>query len=263
GVSIYATDANGHTQKTYQLIVQFNSYVKLTCETDVEGTSLIWEHSATRTTPFVPVVSSPFVSVTEESNRKLLLELTKSRMSSSGVYRCRGPSGMRSVSVHVVGAINSVNGSVILRQKEEILGRLFFFSSHIDPDERPSISCQFVIGNPDPDQTKIIWRGGLCKSHPEFYETSNTLNLSSSTASGRLTLIHPGLNSQLYGTYQCILKVGSDEAVSSEVKLANIWSIALPTVLVIAELLLLSGCALFYAKSKNMYHRQVRRQNAR
>ncbi|KAF5405097.1 hypothetical protein PHET_01392 [Paragonimus heterotremus] len=282
-------------------------------------------------------------------------------MSSSGVYRCRGPSAMSSVNVHVVGAINSVNGSVILRPREEILGRLLYFSSHIDPDERPSISCQFVIGNLDPDQTKIIWRGGLCKSHPEFYETSTTLNLSSSTASGRLTLIHPELNSQLYGTYQCILKVGPEEVGSSEVKLAippvvknsksyvyrypgekfvhtceiltqptvkssvvwarnkiplksdttsstkhlqrirwdsvtlpddrividavelsdraiyscfvyndmgnstgavylkviNIWSIALPIILVIGELLVFSGSALFYTKFKNMCHRQV------
>ncbi|KAF7258134.1 hypothetical protein EG68_04928 [Paragonimus skrjabini miyazakii] len=360
-VSIYATDANGRTQKTRQLIVQFNSHVKLTCETDVEGTTLTWEHSITGTTPFVPMVSSPFVSVTEGSNGKLLLELTKSRMSTSCVYRCRGPSAMSSVSVHVVGAINSVNGSVILRPREEILGRLFFFSSHIDPGERPSISCQFVIGNIDPDQTKIIWRGGLCNSHPELYETSTTLNLSSSTASGRLTLIHPELNSKLYGTYQCILKVGPEEAGSSEVKLAippvvknsksyvyrypgekfahtceilaqptvkspvlwarnkiplksdttssskkhlqrirwdtvtlpddrimidavelsdraiyscfvyndmgnstgavylqviKTWSIALPTILVVAELLVLSGSALFYVKFKNMCHRQ-------
>ncbi|KAA3676689.1 uncharacterized protein DEA37_0010236 [Paragonimus westermani] len=114
------------------MFVQFNSYVKLTCETDVKGTSLTWEHSITGTTPFVPVVSSPFISVTNGRNGELLLELTKSRMSSSGVYRCRGPSVVSSVGMHVVG----------------------------------------------------------------------------------------GLISRLYGTYQCILKVGPDEAGALEVKLA-------------------------------------------
>ncbi|KAF8570929.1 hypothetical protein P879_00391, partial [Paragonimus westermani] len=219
-VSIYTTDANGRRQKTYQIFVQFNSYAKLTCETDLKGTSLTWEHSVTGTSPFVPVVSSPFISVTDGRNGELLLELTKSRLSSSGVYRCRGPSGVSSVTVHVVGAINSLNGSVILRRREEILGRLLFFTSHVDPDERPSISCQFVISNLNPDQTKIIWRGGLCQSHPELYQTSTTLDSNSNTASGRLTLIRPGLISQLYGTYQCILKVGPDEAGAFEVKLA-------------------------------------------